>query len=233
MTAKPIIRSLLVLAPLLAGALGCQILAPFYVVAVMMGFDQRVPPAFEFPEDAHRIVVVTYADLATQVEFGHLDYELNDMLSRMLWQGFEDPKNDFIDRPRKIEVIKASRVARWQDEHHDWTTWDPADIGKALKADYVISIHVSKLSLYEDGPSQILYRGQADVQVSVIRTENEETVFGPETVTVYFPKDRPIPVSPELPPSKFRREFIRRMAERISWLFLPHERGEEFDKTPS
>jgi len=218
--------------PTLASLMGCQILAPFYLAAIMMGYDQRIPPAFEFPEDAKRIVVVTYTDLDAQVELGHIDQELNDVLSRMLFQGFDEPKNALVDKPRKIDVIKASRVARWQDEHHDWTTMDPAEIGAALKADYVIYLEVGKIRLYEDGPNQILYRGHADVTVSVVRVENDEVAFGPETLSIHFPKDRPIPVSPDLPPSKFRREFIRRMAERISWFFLPHESGEEFEKTP-
>lgn len=223
----------LALLPLLGTLFGCQILAPFYLAALMMGYDQRIPPVFEFPEDAHRIVVVTYIDLDTQAESGHLDQELNDNLSRRLFQGFDDPKNPIAEKKRDIQVIKASRVAKWQDEHHDWTTMEPAEIGQALKADYVVYLEVGRIKLYEDGPSQILYRGHADVTVSVVRVENEEVVFGPEPLSIYYPKDRPVPVSPEIPPAKFRREFIRRMAERISWFFLPHESGEEFEKTPS
>jgi hypothetical protein len=223
---------MLALLPTLATLFGCEILAPFYLAAIMMGYDQRVPPAFEFPEDAKRIVVVTYTDLSTQTEFGHVDQELNDVLSRMLFQGFDQPKNALTEKKRGIQVIKASKVAKWQDEHHDWTSMDPAEIGKALKADYVIYVEVGKLTMYEDGPSQILYRGHADVTLSVVRVENEEVVLPSETVSIYYPKDRPIPVSGDIPPTKFRREFIRRMAERLSWYFLPHESGEEFEKTP-
>ena len=218
--------------PTLSSLFGCQILAPFYLAALMMGYDQRVPPTFEFPEDAKRIVVVTYAEIDTQTEYGHVDQELNDMLSRMLFKGLDEPTNQFVDKKRDIRVIKASKVAKWQDEHHDWTSMDPAEIGKALKADYVIYIEVGKMSFYEDGPSQILYHGQADVTLSVVRVENEEVALPRETISIHYPNGRPIPVSPDIPPAKFRRDFIRRVAERLSWYFLPHEHGEEFEKTP-
>lgn len=215
----------LVLMFVLASQSGCQILAPFYLGALMMGYDTRVDPLFTLPEDAKRVAVVTYMNLDTQVEMGRLDQELTEGVARRLFDEFGEKKG-------AIEVVRADKVARWQDEHPDWISFEPVDIGKALKVDYLIYLEVDRITMYEDGPNRALYRGQAAVEVAVTRIEDGRRAFGKEVVTIEFPRDRPIPVTPEVPPQRFRKEFVRRMAERISWLFIKHDSGDEYAKDP-
>jgi len=236
MRAKPGWWWPLALIPFLATLSGCEIFAPFYVAAMMMGYDTRRDPAFTFPEDAKRIAVISYADSDTLIEMGHVDHELNETLSRTLFQEWDTGKNEapleaLTKKKVKPQVIKSSKVARWQDEHEDWRSLQPAEMGRELKADYVIYVEIAKCSIYETG-SKVLYHGQAEVTITVVRVENEEIAFGPETMSIEYPRGRPIPVSNEIPPLKFRREFIRRMAQQVSWLFIPHESGDEFSKDP-
>ena len=212
---------LLLGSPLLTG---CSIFAPFYFAAIMMGYDTRMPPQFEFPEDAKRIVVITYTDLETQMEMGRLDREINELVSRRLFEGFGDDE----DKP---EIILARKVAEWQDRHPDWEDYDPAEIGRQLKADYVIYLELSELSLFEDGASKSLYHGQVEVAISVIRCEDGELAFAKDVLAIEIPRGRPIPAS-EMPFRKFRRYFVSEIARRISWYFLPHDRTEEYDRDP-
>jgi hypothetical protein len=225
------------LIPCLALLSGCQIFAPFYVAAMMMGYDTRIDPPFHFPEDAKRVVVITYCDSDTLIEMGHIDHELNELVSRMLAKGFDEGKDQdplirLTSKKTPPEVILSSKVARWQDEHEDWRSLTPAEMGRELKADYVIYVEVGGVRIYENGSSKILYRGQAEVTVSVHRVEDELVAMAPEIISIQYPRERSIPVSPDIPPLKFRRQFLRIMAERISWFFLPHESGDEFMRDP-
>jgi hypothetical protein len=210
---------------------GCSILAPFYFAAILIGMDSRTPPEFHFqePEDKEktiRVAVLTYADLNTQIELGHVDRELDETVGRMLAKGL------FEEKKKGVEVIKASKVHRWQDEHPDWhSISSEAEIGQRLKADYLVYLEVGNIRFYEEGSNKTLFQGKAEIRVSVVKVDDNEgdVVFPPKYLTVAFPKGRPIPAGNDMSMPQFRRMFLARIAERVCWIFLPHERGDEFD----
>jgi hypothetical protein len=204
---------------------GCNLLAPFYFVAILSGKDARVAPVFEFPPDAQRLLVVTYMPVGTQIEVGHFDQELDEAVARRLFEGFEADG-------KEIQVIKASRLAKWQDENPDWRSMEPDEIGRALKADYVVYLELDHLRFYGEGSNKTLYEGNVEVSISVVRVNEDdgEIVLPKDTLTVEFPRGRPM--ATDMPISRFRREFIRRLTEQICWYFLPHETRDEFARDP-
>lgn len=215
----------LAMAPLVVGS-GCSFLAPFYFMAVMAGMDGRIPPKFVLPEDAKRIVVVTSADTGTQIDAGHVDQELNELVSRKLFEGFSIDK-----KTKEIQIIRSDRLARWQDEHPHST--DLNEIGRALNADYVIHVDVDQLDFYQGG-NRMLFQGQADIAVSVIKVNGQgdgEVVFPAESFNTEFPRGRPIPAT-DWSMARFRRAFLLRLAEQISWFFVPHEGSDGFGRDP-
>jgi hypothetical protein len=218
----------LTLAGLLAAGLlcwtGCNPLAPLFLALYL--WEPDVPPKFELPPDCQRLAIVCYAPLDLQIEMGQLDRDLNEAVSRKVFEKFDEDKKR---REQGFQVIKASKVARWQDEHPDWRSMDSAEIGQALKADYVVYIEIDTVSFYEEGSGRQLYRGHAEVTVSVVRVADGETVFPKDTLEFEFPVGRPLPAA-DTPLPKFRREFINRLAEKLSWYIIPHENKEDFGR---
>jgi hypothetical protein len=213
-------RWLLVLSGLASLVLtsGCNLLGAIYFAAIMLGMDTTTPPAFTFPEDARRVAVVTTADYTTQVHTAHLDHDLSEIVARKLFEGFDSDK-----KTRQIKIIKAGKVAKWQDEHPNWRSLDPVEIGRALEADYVIYLELSGVTYYEDGPSKQLYRGKADVAITVIRVDDEDGESFPlDELQFEFPKGRPLPAA-DFPLNRFRAEFLNRLSDQIIWKFIPHD----------
>ena len=210
---------------------GCNVLAPIYFGMILFGVDSRIPPKFQFPEPEDkdkpiRVAVITYADVNTQIELGHVDRELDDAVGRMLAKGMFDEKK------KGIEVIKASKIHRWQDEHPDWhSIASEAEIGQRLKADYLVYLEVGHIRFYEEGSNKTLFKGMAEMTVTVIKVDDNEgdVVLPRDYVTVEFPKGRPIPAGSDVTLAQFHRMFMTRIAQRVCWLFLPHDRGDEYD----
>jgi len=218
--------------PLMGLMLGCK--APLYFAAVMLGKDPREQPKFAFPkvdeDEPTRIAVITYVDLNTQMESGHFDHELSQAVSWTLHQGFQHEER------KDIEIIKAEKVARWQDEHPDWHSVGYADIGKALKdskgrgADYILTLEVERLSFYPEGSSRTLLQGRAEIHIFLTRVDDDQRVFE-DHLTIECPRGRPL-VASEFGLTKFRREFVAKIARHISFQFLPHESQDEFARDP-
>src|SRR5215471_10714259 len=152
----------LVAVPVFGLLMGCK--GPLYFATVMLGKDPREQGKFAFPEadkdNPTRVAVITYIDLNTQQESGHFDHELNQAVAWSLAQGFQREKR------KDIEIIRADKVAKWQDEHPDWHSIGYAEIGKALvdskgrPADYVLTLEVERLSFYPEGSSRTLLQGR-------------------------------------------------------------------------
>jgi hypothetical protein len=197
---------------------------------LLTGKDHRMEAEFVFPENpdrAIRVAVLTCTETGNLLRgYGRIDKDLNELVSRRLDEGFLAEKES-----DKIHIVMASHVAKWQDEHPNWRDLSPAEIGKALKADYVILLEVDNLSFFDGGDRQLLH-GRADITVSVIDvTQGDGDPVKPPTILhSEYPKDRPI-YNP-VPFTNFRRDFLKRMAEQVSNHFLPHEIVHEISSDP-
>ncbi len=110
-----------------------------------------------------RVAILTYTtDLETQPELVQADRSLREMLATKLRGLCEDNhENVTLVNPHKVEEFKNGHP-NWQQEPN------LAEIGRQFKADYVIYIEISNLSLYEKGADQQLYHGQAGMSVQVV-----------------------------------------------------------------
>ncbi len=217
----------------IGGLSGCNLLAPLYFAAILAGMDERVPPPVLIPVDQEaerniRVAVLTHVPVTTRPELAQVDRDLNSLISMKLFQGFSADK-------KKIDVITARRVANWQSDHPDWHSMELEAIGQELNADYLIFVEIESLAFYQDGPTRHLYQGKAEVNVKLvpIREQTGADAFEDQSLTLEFPKGRAIPVDNDRSFKQFRQEFLNRLAERISWLFLPHGREDEYGRDPS
>ncbi len=210
------------------GSTGCNPLGVFTFAAYLTGQDLEERIAFKFPQDARRVAVITYSPYSARQELGPVDRELNDRVSRRIADYFDSKRMRY-----KKEVILASKVQQFQNEHPDWVKWEKGEIGRALKADYLVYIDIQALSIYEEASHRTLYKGHAEMTVSVVRIlpDAQETVFNGKFIVVDYPtKMRSVPTS-DITLPRFREGFIDAMAKQVSWLFTPHETGDTFDRS--
>jgi hypothetical protein len=186
----------------------------------VLGVGDKANIKFTFPEDAKKIAIVVHMPSHNQLEVGHFDRDVNTYLSKKV--------ADYTGR--KPNVILASRVNKWLDENHDWKT--PYEIGRGLKADHIVFVEIRRISFYEREGWTQYFKGTAEMSLGVYRIGSEADealpIYGPETVTIRYPNTiRPLS-SADINVSQFREAFIRHVAERLSWHFVPHPTNVEY-----
>jgi hypothetical protein len=203
--------------------MGCNPLTvPFFL---LLGADPKLDPDFKFtpPEKEKyvKLLILTSSALETRPEFLRADQELGGLVAQKLQDGFKQNKE-------KVLILPAHRVQRFKDEHPNWQALGPDEVAKHFGADYVIDLEIESLSLYEPGSQNTLYRGRAEISVSVIdlHKPDENPVYRKEYSTEY-PRARPVLVEGSNP-QQFRLGFLTRIATDISWLFTAHAVPDDF-----
>jgi hypothetical protein len=164
-----------------------------------------------------RVAILTYStELEMRPELIQADSQLSEMLAAKLVELCKaNNENVTIVNPHKVEEFKTS--------HPNWQQ-DPnlADIGRQFKADYLIYIELSKLSMYEKDCKQ-LYHGQAAMSVQMVDIHNPEESPLPQQISFIYPDARgPIPTD-DMQPMEFRQKFISYLAWRLArnWTAVP------------
>lgn len=151
------------------GLTGCNLLTlPFFI----FGPEPAVEPslkrlAAEDKKKDVKVMILTYSKMMTKPEFARVDRDLNQRLRAQLKAGFEYNKEN-------VRVAVPRRLEEFQNENPSWYTMDLDEIGKQFGADYVIYLEVKELTLFEKGSSNTLYRGKAEINVSLIDVNNPD-----------------------------------------------------------
>jgi hypothetical protein len=126
-----------------------------------------------------------------------------------------------VQRGKKIQVISAQKVEQWTDEHE----WDEfSEVGKALKADYVVGIELEEFSLYQ---GQTLFQGRATVHVTVSdMAEDGKTVYEKRLDRIVYPPNSGVSTTDKTE-EQFRRDFTAVVAERIGRCFYAYDHRDD------
>lgn len=118
---------------------------------------------------------------------------------------------------KKCDLVSMQKIEQWTDEH-EWQ--DFAEVGKAMKSDYVVGIEIEDFKLYQ---GQTIYQGRARVRVVVNdMTKGGETVYEKALPEIVYPPQGGVPTS-EKPEEEFRRQFIGVVAEQVGRLFYGYD----------
>jgi hypothetical protein len=141
----------------------------------------------------------------------------------------------------KIKVIDQQKVSAWCDENNPE---EVADLGKALKADMVVSVELGGFSIFQ---GQTIYQGRAISSIQVIDCRDDEkkakdksmpkpekdkdcvnnVVFEKSLPETKYPPNTGIPTS-DKQEFEFRQEFIRVLADQIARHFYAHDANADF-----
>jgi hypothetical protein len=209
-------RALALLLILVAGvSQGCS---PIAMLGYLIAGPPSIEPEFEtetglsMEGGEKKVAVVCYAPKNLLIEFPKIDDEVASQVAYRLGEN-------------KIAIIRPEYIRAWVDEHPDWELAE--EIGKEFKADYVVQIELAAFSLYE-GDSTTLYRGRTEAYVKVCAMEDDkrtgEQVFTKD-IDFIFPSAVPRS-SYDTTQTRFKREYISRLSEKIGWLFYEHFNGD-------
>lgn len=121
------------------------------------------------------------------------------------------------NKVKKAEVISQQKIETWTDEH-EWE--DFAEVGKAMKSDYVIGMEIQEFKLYQ---GQTIYQGRAQVKVTVHdMSKGGEVVYEKDIPEIVYPPQGGIPTSEKVE-EEFRRQFIGVVAEQVGRLFYGYD----------
>lgn len=189
----------------------CVPLAGCGMVAVLAHamIPNDIPAKYKGLEEK-RVVVVCRPVVELQFSNARVPQELSEAVAQRLSK-----------RVKKIKLVDADEVAEFTDQN-DWHNF--SEVGKALKADMVIGIDMTKFQL-QQGPT--LLQGEAMLDVVVIDIhDGSKTVFS-DQLPSRFPPHTPIPTSERLE-TEFRRQFIQVLAEQVSRNFYSHDSRADF-----
>ena len=115
---------------------------------------------------------------------------------------------------KDLKLVREDKIDQWRDLH-GWDQLNFDEIGKGVGADKVIGIEVANLRL-RDGAT--LYRGRADVVISVIDVESGNIEYSRSLEEFTYPNIAGQYTS-ETTESKFRKLYLRMLAEEIARSF--------------
>jgi hypothetical protein len=110
---------------------------------------------------------------------------------------------------------------------------NPLEIGRKLKADYVLDMNIQSFSLYEKRSNPPLFRGEAEIAISLFKVEVKDGDHKVFFKGDYRGEGSPTPFDAgTTSPATFRAGFLSKMARDISKMFIAYpqtERGPSFD----
>jgi len=215
-------RWLVVLAWLgLLTLVGCN---PATMLFFFLPIEPKEPAKFSLAQEGakkakdrhHQTKVLVHTTLGPGVdmEFLNVDRQLNSSVSRKLDELCKANKE-------KVVLIAPSKLEQFKRNHPNWANLDPAEIGKALEADYVISLEVAKMTIYYPNARGRLLRGQCAISIDVIDVDAEPgdlPAYTEEYTTVY-PNENPTDIDATTNPASFRKGFLDRVSTDIAFRF--------------
>jgi hypothetical protein len=196
---------------------------------LMPWVDDRIPPKCKLApaeKDGEVTVAVlaNFAGVETNLELMPADTQLAELFTLHLRKRCAENKE-------KVRFVPQTRVKNLLSQNAG-NTLSLQQIGKKLKADYVIGLEINSISLFERG-STMLLRGKTEIAVTacdVHKAREEATVFQ-EIYRCEYPRMRTFDVN-ETSPLDFRTKFLIKVASDLSRNFTfyrPEELRRDMD----
>jgi hypothetical protein len=196
-------------------AIGCT---PGTLTGLLMPFaDDKVPPVCKLAkkQEVTVCIVTNFATLETRLDTVPAANELSELFAQQLRKRAEENKE-------KIRVLPPGKTRSYASAA-DFTGRTLQDIGKQCKADYVISLEITNLELYERRSSQMLYHGNADINIQVVdvtKPAGEGAIYT-EAFRREFPRGGPRDAS-DMSAAQFRLMFLNAVAGDLTRMFTAY-----------
>ena len=94
--------------------------------------------------------------------------------------------------------------------------------------DYVAYLDINELTLFERGSVNQMYRGRANITVTLVDVSKPDDMQSGQIYSCTFPSDNrgPVPVAIDMQPMQFRQMFLTHVARQLSWYFSNYPRAD-------
>jgi hypothetical protein len=161
-----------------------------------------------------RIAILTWGGFETRSEFIHADRQISDLLANELTELTKS-------NGEKLTIIPSRKIEDYKNNHPRWRAQEMSEIGEKLGADYVVYLEINSLSMYEPGSGNNLFRGRAELNVSLIDVHNPDDAQAPKPFSCIYPSDArgPEQVGFDSNAAQFREKFLTSVARNLSYYF--------------
>lgn len=119
---------------------------------------------------------------------------------------------------KDVRLVRETEIEQWRDTQ-GFNEIDAVNLGRGVKADKVVSLELMRLRL-RDG--QTMYRGHADVTISVYDVKSGSLEFRRSLEDYTYPAMAGLPVT-ESTEERFRRLYLDMLAERVGRHFYSYD----------
>ena len=217
-------RWLLVLIGMLAWvSIGCN---PQFISMALRPFDDgKVPPdypLFAGDKEITLAIVTNFARPETNPDLQAADADLAEQVASAIRQRCKENKH-------KLKIVPHAQVRGQQLKQQQRDATSPVELGKSLKADFVLDLTINSLTLYEKNYHPQMYRGRADIAVNLYKVEVKDEshkVFSKEFRRIH-PRDSPPIDAGSSSASSYRSLFLVKVASDISRMFIAFDEKEK------
>lgn len=145
---------------------------------------------------------------------GKLAYGIAKRLPEMCKEG---------DTKHKVVVIDPATVNKFKMNNPNWKLMHQSEWGKKLGVDFVIDIQIDKMSLYQPGSTNLLYEGQAEIDISVYDVDAGATEPKYNYILPFkYPHTGVLDAS-FIPKERFKQEYLEHLATEICMKHVAHK----------
>jgi hypothetical protein len=209
-----------------AAALAVQAGCSFGTLAYFLMPEQREDAKIKHlagtsEKDKPRVVILTHMAFDIDSDFLHADREIVENLTRNL-KAYAALYKD------KLDIVPPRQVEEYKNLHPSWDQEEMPALGKKFNADYVVYLDILSLSMKQ--PKNIdLLSGNANITVHLYDVKNPDASPLPQPFSFKYPSEERggVPIDSDTHPTKFRQDFLERVARKLVHYFAKYPRSEK------
>lgn len=187
--------------------------------------DNKIEPDYKLFAKENELTLAILSNFSEphwQPELAPAEAEIAERLAQFFRKRCQDNKH-------KIKIVPQTDVKAAHLKLLADGGMTPVALGKKVKADYVLDLNIQSFSLYQKDSYPRMYRGNADIQMSLHKIEvkdEDHKVFHKLYRVDYSGGKAPIMAS-DSNPQQFRDLFVTKIARDVSKMFVsypPEER---------
>jgi hypothetical protein len=129
------------------------------------------------------------------------------------------------EQKQKLVVLDPALVNKFKMNNPNWKLMHASEWGKKLNVDFVLDIHLEKMSLYQPGSLNMYYEGQADVNVDVYDVDAGPGEPKYNYVHPFkYPHTGMLPTD-SVPLNRFKQDYLEHLAAELAMKHVTHKEG--------
>src|SRR5262249_20120672 len=128
------------------------------------------------------------------------------------------------ENKRKLKVVRVADVNMFKVKNPNWKVMHPSTWGKQLGADFVLDIHLDKMSLYQPNSLNEIYKGSAEVSVDVYDVDAGQAAPSNYIHAFSYPTTG-VRDATSIPVSQFRKAFIENLAVELCRYHIDYKKS--------